>query len=177
MHPSGSEINMLPELLRKWFGSDTGAPGTRHRVLLRRTGDEWSLEPLGVSLLRAVLWKAYQREEIAPLFGLSYSEALWNQGFVRQDEHTFLFVTLQRPSQAAGYQNHFLSPRTFQWESQNRTAQSSKHGKSISDHIKLGISVHLFVRERPKLPDGRGGVRLSHTADRSSFCLGRARNR
>jgi hypothetical protein len=156
MRQSGSETNMLPELLRKWFGPDTGAPGTRHRLLLRRTGDEWNLEPAGVATLRAVLWKVYQREEIAPLFGLSYSEALWNQGFVRQDEHTFLFVTLQRPSQVAGYQNYFLSPRTFQWESQNRTAQSSKHGRSIYDHSNLGISVHLFVRERSKLPGGRG---------------------
>jgi superfamily II DNA or RNA helicase/HKD family nuclease/diadenosine tetraphosphate (Ap4A) HIT family hydrolase len=156
MRQSGSETNVLPELLRKWFGPDTGAPGTRHRLLLRRTGAAWNLEPLGAVTLRAVLWKAYQREEIAPLFGLSYSEALWNQGFVRQDEHTFLFVTLQRPSQVAGYQNHFLSPRTFQWESQNRTAQSSKHGRSICDHSKLGISVHLFVRERSKLPGGRG---------------------
>jgi hypothetical protein len=155
MRQSGLENNVLPELLRKWFGPDTGAPGTRHRLLLRRTGDEWSLEPFGVATLGATLWKAYQREEIAPLFGFSYSEALWNQGFVRQDEHTFLFVTLQRPSQA-GYQNHFLSSSTFQWESQNRTAQTSKPGRSICDHGKLGILVHLFVRERSKLPGGRG---------------------
>jgi hypothetical protein len=155
MRQSDSEINVLPELLRKWFGPDTGAPGTRHRILLRRTGDEWNLEPLGVATQGATLWKAYQREEIAPLFGLSYSEAQWNQGFVRQDEHTFLFVTLQRPSQA-GYKNHFLSRTAFQCESQNRTTQGSKHGRSICDHGKLGISVHLFVRERSKLPGGRG---------------------
>lgn len=155
MRQSGSEINVLPELLRKWFGPDTGAPGTRHRILLRRTRDEWNLEPVGVATQEATLWKAYQREEIAPLFGLSYSEAQWNQGFVRQDEHTFLFVTLQSPSQA-GYKNHFLSPTTFQCESQNRTTQGSKHGRSICDHGNLGISVHLFVRERSKLPGGRG---------------------
>jgi len=156
MRQSRSEANVLPEQLRKWFGPDTGAPGTRHRVRLRHIGAAWNLEPIGAATLRAGLWKPYQREEIAPLFGLSYSEALWNQGFVRQDEHTFLLVTLQRPGQAAAYKNHFLSPRRFQWESQNRTTHGSKHGRSICDHRDLGIDIHLFVRERSKLPGGRG---------------------
>ena len=49
---------------------------------------------------------------------------------------------------------NFLSPSEFQWQSQNQTAQSSKHGGSIRDHKKLGIAVHLFVRQRSKTPDG-----------------------
>ncbi|HEV8483775.1 MAG TPA: DUF3427 domain-containing protein, partial [Blastocatellia bacterium] len=156
MRAPGSETNVLPELLRKWFGPDTGLPGTRHRVSLRRTGAEWGLEPLGAATLTAALWKAYQREEIAPLFGLSYSEAIWNVGFVSQDQHTFLLVTLQKPGQGAAYQNSFLSPNKFQWESQNQTKQGDKRGRSIRDHKDLGIDVHLFVRERPKLPGGKG---------------------
>jgi len=155
MHQAGSDTNVLPALLGKWFGPDTGLPGTRHRVLLRRTGAEWDLEPLGAATLTAVLWKTYQRDQIAPLFGLSYSEAIWNVGFVRQDQHTFLLVTLQKPGKAAGYQNSFLSPSRFQWESQNQTKQGDKRGRSIRDHSDLGIDVHLFVRERPKLPGGK----------------------
>lgn len=158
MRQSRSETNVLPDLLRKWFGPDTGAPGTRHRVSLRRIGSDWNLEPLGAATIRAVRWKVYKREEIAPLFGLSYSDAVWRQGFVRQDEHTFLFVTLEKTDQAAEYQykDHFVSPTRFQWQSQNRTAQDSSHGRSICDHKELGISVHLFVRAQKKLSGGRG---------------------
>jgi superfamily II DNA or RNA helicase/HKD family nuclease len=36
--------NVLPELLRRWFGPDAGMPGRNHRVQLRRDGDEYVLE-------------------------------------------------------------------------------------------------------------------------------------
>jgi superfamily II DNA or RNA helicase len=158
MRQPGSETNVLPDLLRRWFGPDAGAPGTRHRVDLRRIGTEWELESLGAATNRAVLWKPYKRDEIAPLFGLSYSDSVWRQGFVQQGEHTFLFVTLEKADQAAAYQykDHFVSPTRFQWQSQNRTTQGSKHGRSIRDHKELGIDVHLFVRAQSKLPGGRG---------------------
>jgi hypothetical protein len=43
MRQSGSDTNVLPDLLRRWFGPDAGAPGTRHRIELRRIGVEWEL--------------------------------------------------------------------------------------------------------------------------------------
>ena len=157
MRKSGSDRNVLPELLRKWFGPDTGAPGTRHRLILRRIGDQWNLEPLGAAI-GPVLWRPYKREEVPGLFGLSYSDAVWRQGFVRQNEHTFLFVTLEKTDQGLEYQykDHFVSPIEFQWQSQNRTAQASRHGRSIRDHKELEISVHLFVRPQSKISGGRG---------------------
>jgi superfamily II DNA or RNA helicase/diadenosine tetraphosphate (Ap4A) HIT family hydrolase/HKD family nuclease len=37
--------NVLPRLMRQWFGPSAGLPGTRHRVELTRDGDRWLLSP------------------------------------------------------------------------------------------------------------------------------------
>jgi superfamily II DNA or RNA helicase len=47
----GSRTNLLPGILRHWFGEDAGKPGTGFKVWLRRRGDVVSMEP--VSLDRA----------------------------------------------------------------------------------------------------------------------------
>lgn len=154
---SDSEKNVLPELLMEWFGPDAGKPGTKHQVTLRREGADWLLQPIAVSSGAAVPYKAYVRADIPPLFGLKHSE-FWRQGFIRQGNLTFLLVTLDKSAheEAFKYQDHFISPNEFQWQSQNQTAQKSKAGESIRDHKKLGIDVHLFVRAKGKTPEGRG---------------------
>ena len=154
----GSDENVLPEVLHRWFGPDAGKPGTRHQVILRRDGDVWELRPLGANRAGAVPYKAYRRAEIAPLFGLPYSERYWGQGFVRQGSDTFLFVTLDKANQteAFQYKDHFISAGQFQWQSQNRTTQASESGQSLQSHKERGIAVHLFVRAKPKMVDGRG---------------------
>ena len=53
------------------------------------------------------------------------------------------------------YKDHFLSADRFQWQSQNKTKQESKHGRLIRDHDTEGVEVHLFVRKR-KVLDGKG---------------------
>jgi superfamily II DNA or RNA helicase/diadenosine tetraphosphate (Ap4A) HIT family hydrolase/HKD family nuclease len=157
VHASDSEKNVLPELLTDWFGPDAGKPGTKHQVALRREGAEWVLQPVAVSSGAAVPYKAYVRADIPPLFGLKHSE-FWRQGFIRQGNLTFLLVTLDKSAHedAFKYQDHFISPNEFQWQSQNQTMQKSKAGESIRDHKKLGIDVHLFVRAKGKTPEGRG---------------------
>jgi len=47
------------------------------------------------------------------------------QGFVRQGQSIFLFVTLDKTEhvEAFQYKDHFLSPSEFEWQSQNRTNQ------------------------------------------------------
>lgn len=47
----GTRQNLLPAILRRWFGDDAGKPGTGFKVWLRRRGDLVSMEP--VSLARA----------------------------------------------------------------------------------------------------------------------------
>jgi hypothetical protein len=59
--------NVLPELMRRWFGPTAGQPGTRHRVELVPLPDGWKLrpraEPPGVG-------------EVIPLGRLDYYEDL-----------------------------------------------------------------------------------------------------
>jgi hypothetical protein len=43
--PEASE-NVLPDLLRSWFGPAAGQPGTSHQVQLVRTADGWQMRPL-----------------------------------------------------------------------------------------------------------------------------------
>jgi Domain of unknown function (DUF3427) len=153
------ERNVLPEILRGWFGADAGKPGTTHQVVLKQSRAGWSLAPAGiVAAGLPTLYKAYVRADIPPLFGLIYSSFYWQQGFIRQGDSTFLLVTLDKSAheEAFRYQDHFVSPTEFQWQSQNRTTQSSKDGLSICDHVRMGIHVHLFVRSKGKTPDGRG---------------------
>lgn len=153
----GSDRNELPAILRQWFGPDAGAPGTRHQVQMASEDDVWTLTPFGVGVVAPVLWKAYSREQIPSLFGLEFNTSVWQQGFVRRGDKTFLLVTLDKSTAADEhkYEDRFLSAREFQWQSQNQTRRESKAGGTIRDHKKLGIEVLLFIRQRSKTSNGK----------------------
>jgi len=152
----GSESNVLPGLMRTWFGRDAGQPGTRHFISFEKAEGDWVMKPIGAAAAAAAngpeLWRRYSREEIPPLFCLEFNTGLWRQGFVRKGTHMFLLVTLEKPDLAAEfqYQDYFIDRRTFHWQSQNRTTQSSKDGQAIKNHRKTGEAVHLFVRVQKK---------------------------
>ena len=154
---AGSDVNELPGLLRRWFGPDAGLPGTAHKVTFSRQGDAWELAPLGRRDTRLELWRSYSREEIPALFGLNFNRGAWNAGFVVQFGHVFLLVSLKKTGTGENflYEDRFLAPDLFQWESQNRTTQASTHGQLIKNHAERGIPVHLFVRSERKTPSGR----------------------
>jgi superfamily II DNA or RNA helicase/diadenosine tetraphosphate (Ap4A) HIT family hydrolase len=151
----GETTNELLGLLRGWFGPDAGMPGTNHQVSLHqeRSG-VWSMKPSGT----LKLWRAYSREQIPPMFGLDFSQAIWNVGFVRSGEHTFLLVTLDKGqhSEDFQYQDKFLSATMFQWQSQNRHRRESETGRSLERHAERGIKVHLFVRSHKRDRSGVG---------------------
>lgn len=148
----GGEGNVLPQLLRTWFGPDAGLPGTRHRVQLEGKDGAWTLSPQGRLEGAAQLWRTYMRASIPGLFGLQFVPTVWQQGFVPSDGDLFLLVTLDKGNheQRFQYQDKFVSADKFQWQSQNRTTRASKHGQLIKDHQRLGIAVHLFVRPQAK---------------------------
>ncbi|MCK1417627.1 DUF3427 domain-containing protein [Bradyrhizobium sp. CW4] len=145
--------NILPEVLRGWFGEDAGLPGRGERVRLKRGLSGFAMEPLKVSASQGVqVWGRYLREVIPPAFNLTFSQAIWNAGFVAQDPDIFLLVTLSKDdmNQDHRYVDHFVSDREFAWQSQRRTTQASKHGQLLRNHQSRGHRVHLFVRPTKK---------------------------
>src|SRR5262249_22774528 len=43
----GSTENVLPEVLRRWFGEQAGRPGTAHQVVFTLKEGTWTMSPLG----------------------------------------------------------------------------------------------------------------------------------
>jgi hypothetical protein len=125
-------------------------------VTVAEADSRWTLHPLGTAQDRPQLWRRYSREEIPGLFGLPFSTAIWNAGFVVRPGHIFLLVTLDKSGKtpAFQYRDRFLSPDVFQWESQNRTRQADGHGQLIRHHRERDTAVHLFVRKTSKMVGG-----------------------
>jgi SOS-response transcriptional repressor LexA len=101
--------------------------------------------------LEMALGQAWLREEIPPLFGETFNPGNWNTGHVvvkAQNAH-ILLVTLNKQGRATDhrYLDHWIDEHTFHWQSQNSTSPSSKRGREIIEHQRLGIAIHLFVRE------------------------------
>ncbi len=156
MREPGQATNVLPAILNGWFGPDAGRPGTVHRVVFEPTTEGLRMRPAQVQATSQTvpeLWRTYSREEIPPLFGLPFSEAVWNVGFVATENRIFLLMTLDKGDllQEHQYADRFLAPDRFQMHSQNRTAQNSKHGQMMRHHVERGIEVHLFVRRSKKV--------------------------
>ena len=156
IHEPGQKENALPTLLRAWFGEDAGQRGRGERVMFELIDGLYHLKPLGGEQIGPQLWHEYERAVIPTLWGLEFSRARWNQGFVQQGEHIFLLVSLKKGGLAESFQydDKFLSPTLFQWHSQNRHRRDSNAGNAMSRHRERGISVHLFVRQERKTARG-----------------------
>ena len=151
----GTSANELPAILRIWFGNDAGLPGRSDRVRFRRNANIIVMEPFGAnasSTSGLKPWERYSREAIPPALGLMFNPGVWNVGFVVSPPHVFLLVTLTKDDMNPEHQysDHFLSELEFNWQSQNRTTQKSKHGQMLHNHRTMGIHVHLFVRPTKK---------------------------
>ena len=161
----GQTENVLPGILRSWFGPDAGLPGTQHLVECRVNEGRWVLTPVG----RAAggdgpeIHRRYSREQIPGLFGETFSPATWNAGFVvitpTAPRHIVLMVTLDKRgmSEAFQYGDRFLDAEHFQWQSQNRTGRDGKVGQLIQNHAARGVQAHLFVRAEKRSQGGAAG--------------------
>lgn len=162
---TGRTENVLPGILRGWFGPDAGLPGTQYSVECRESEGRWVLAPVG----RAAggdgpeIHRRYSREQIPGLFGETFSPANWNAGFVvitpKAPKHIVLMVTLDKRgmSEAFQYGDRFLDAEHFQWQSQNRTGRDGKVGQLIQNHAARGVQVHLFVRAGKRRQGGAAG--------------------
>ncbi|SEI71617.1 protein of unknown function [Azotobacter beijerinckii] len=74
-----------------------------------------------------------------------------------------LLVTLNKQGKADAhrYLDRWIDERTFHWQSQNKTTPEGKRGREIVDHEKLGLFIHLFVREN-KLENGKAAPFVYH---------------
>lgn len=150
-----SEANVLADLLRKWFGKDAGLPGTGHQVRFRPGEGKLSLAPLPRVEAGAGLevGRSYMRAEIPPAFGLEFKRTVWEQGFVFPGDQIFLLVTIDKSGMPKEhrYGDRFLARDLFEWKSQNRHKQGSKHGQAIRNHADRNIPVHLLARKSGKI--------------------------
>jgi hypothetical protein len=149
----GGEGNRLPEVLRHWFGEQSEVTGTDQIVVFLRQLDGYKLEPLtGEAPVGPRLWATYARNAIPALFGFEFRGMESQSGVVEREGITLLFVTLEKKGQpdAHRYEDEFLSPTVFKWQSQNRTEQGSAAGQRIAHHAASSRGIHLFVRTTAK---------------------------
>lgn len=118
------------------------------------------VDPLDLAVHRSFL-----REEIPPLFGETFNPGIWNSGHVvlRARKAHVLLVTLSKRGRAEEhrYLDHWIDETMFHWQSQNATTPDSLRGQEVINHEKLGIAVHLFVRDH-KLENGKAAPFVYH---------------
>ena len=102
--------------------------------------------------------ESFMREEIPALFGQQFNPGNWNVGHVVLDDQKaqILLVTLNKQGKAEDhrYLDHWIDEHSFHWQTQNSTKPEGKRGQQIIQHEKLGLAIHLFVREH-KLQAGK----------------------
>ena len=152
-----SGTNMLPTLLRQWFGPDAGLPGTNFNVLIETDGKLWRAIPLLKDRDDNLsVHKRYTREQIPQFFGEKFNTGKWRSGHItaptKDPKHIILLVTLEKDGMQEDHQyaDKFLSKDIFQWQSQNATTQESNRGLQLVKHKELELAVHLFVRKTKK---------------------------
>ena len=66
----GEDMNLLPQILRRWFGDEVDLPGRSERVRLKRGPSGFEMEALRISASQELrVWERYPRDTIAPAFG------------------------------------------------------------------------------------------------------------
>jgi len=118
-----------------------------------------------ISPLDLAVGQTFMREDIASLFGETYSVGNWNVGHVTLTKQNaiVLLITVNKQGKAKDhrYLDHWIDDRTFHWQSQNSTSPNSKKGRDILEHDANGVGIHLFVRES-KLENGKGAPFVYH---------------
>ena len=107
--------------------------------------------------LSRYLFEPLMREEIPPIFGLSFNPGSWNSGHVTPQGESLqiLLVTLIKTGKAKEhrYHDYFVDAQTFHWQSQNKTSITSNRGQRLKAHGENREPVYLFVRKHKLGPD------------------------
>jgi hypothetical protein len=109
--------------------------------------------------------QSFMREQIPELFGEQFNAGNWHNGHVilNAKKAHILLVTMNKQGQAEDlrYIDHWIDETHFHWQSQNATTPDSKRGREIIAHEKLGLAIHLFVREH-RLQAGKAAPFVYH---------------
>ncbi len=155
---SGSAQNILSSLLEGWFGPGQAvgsSPGVGSHVLFRSEKDTYVMRPTEEKALSdgPVPWARYSREEAMRALEIDPVGREMQLGIIRRPGQLVLFVTLDKSGHAEEFQydDGFLSPGSFVWESQNRNTQAGRIGQDIQGQQAGDTQVRLFVRRRKKM--------------------------
>lgn len=111
-----------------------------------------------VDPLEFAVGQQFMREDIPPLFGTEFNPGNWHAGHVvlQEGQVHVLLITINKQGKADDhrYADHWIDEHTFHWQSQNQTGPDDSRGRSIIEHERRNIAVHLFVREN-KLAKGK----------------------
>lgn len=151
----GATDNLLPDVLRGWFGPDAGAPGRTDRVSFQIRDGAYLMGPLAKDDVLPdgpTRWHRYTRDEGFKALGIEPKGWDRQQGVVERPDQLAFFVTLDKTGKAEThqYEDRFVSPTEFQWQSQNSRTRSSDRGQRYLRQEQDSLPVHLFVRHRSK---------------------------
>lgn len=108
--------------------------------------------------LEMAVGQEFMREDIPVLFNETFNPGNWHSGHVvlKEKKTHILLVTINKQGKSSEhrYHDYFVDATHFHWQSQNSTTPESKRGIELINHEKLGMNVHLFVREN-KLASGK----------------------
>lgn len=71
-------------------------------------------------------------------------------GLITHGKDFFLFINLHKSAdikETINYQDKFITPKIFQWESPNTTSRDSVRGKDLVSNLERHVSLHVFVRK------------------------------
>ncbi len=75
-------------------------------------------------------------------------------GVWKHKNHYYLFVDLHKDisiEERINYKDKLLSPKTMQWETQNKTIQTSEVGKDLCFSKDRNIHLHMFLRKAKQI--------------------------
>lgn len=154
----GEAANFLPSLVADWFGQSRGG-GTPFpsdaRVLFRSEGDVYVPKPVDSGFAASdgpIPWAKYNRAEAMEAVKIEPVGREMQTGIIKRPGRLVFFVTLDKKGHAEEfqYQDRFVSPELFSWESQNRNTQAGTIGQAIRGQQTGDTTVELFVRRRAK---------------------------
>jgi superfamily II DNA or RNA helicase/HKD family nuclease len=94
------------------------------------------------------LHRFYRRPEIIRHFGVQYDPARHNVGMLRFPTDVVLITKLDTSDalERHQYENRFVDARRFEWTSQNRMRRDNEAGRTIVEHQRHALRIHLFVQ-------------------------------